>query len=254
MTPLRVSITTATPLALAAANAHAHTRQYRERVAEARVLIRDALTISRSPYVSFSCGKDSTSMADLVLGIAPDVPLVFLSSGETRLLHNVDDVLTYFRNRGATINEINIDRVFSDAWRESTWHESRKAGVGDLQRMAEGHDCSFIGLRAEESKRRRFSLYYHRTDGLPRFLYRMADGRLRACPMARWRTADIHAHIVTRDLPLLDAYREEGIKTRTTARLTGTAVRMGALARLREHHRDRYNALIARWPELAAWA
>lgn len=192
-------------------------------------------------------------MADLVLGLAPAVPLVFLSSGETRLLHNVDDVLAYFRGRRATIEEINIDRVFSDEWRESAWNESRKAGVGDLQHMANGRDCSFIGLRAEESRTRRVSLYCHRTEGLLQFLYRMTDGRLRACPMARWRTADVHAHVVTRGLPLLEAYIEEGISTRTTARLTGTAVRMGALARLREHHRDRYNALIVRWPELSAY-
>lgn len=78
----------------------------------------------------------------------------------------------------------------------------------------------------------------------------MASGRLRICPLARWRTEDVGAYIVARRLPLLAAYREEGLETRTTARLTGTAVRMGALVRLKMHHPDQYQIIIARWPEL----
>lgn len=191
-------------------------------------------------------------MAAIILRIDGGIPLRFLSSGETRLLHNVDDVLDHFRGRGATVEEICIDRVFSDGWADAGWNESRKAGVGDMQRLNAACDCSFIGLRAEESPQRKMSLYGCRTEGLPRFVYRMANGRLRACPLARWLTADIEAHVVAHDLPLLHAYAEDGIATRTTARLTGTSVRMGTLRRLKEHHRDQYNAIILRWPELAA--
>lgn len=129
--------------------------------------------------------------------------------------------------------------------------QSRSAGGNDLQRLhGDIHDAAFIGLRAEESPQRRMTLFSCRTPGLPQFVYRMASGRLRICPLARWRTEDVGAYIVARRLPLLAAYREEGLETRTTARLTGTAVRMGALVRLKMHHPDQYQIIIARWPEL----
>lgn len=232
--------------------AHAQGRQYKAMLSEAMMLIDAALSSSEQPYVSFSCGKDSTVLADMVLSVCPTAPLRFLSSGETRLLHNVDDIIAYFSSRGATIEETLIDRVFSEEWKDKGWNESRKSGVGDIHKLNATGDCSFIGLRAQESPVRRISLYGCKTEGLPRFLYRMKEGRLRACPLARWRDEDIAAHIVSRELPMMAAYHEEGIKTRTTGRLTGTAVRMGTLRRLRDYHREQYNAIIARWPELAA--
>ena len=86
-------------------------------------IIMQALKLCKNPYVSFSCGKDSSVLAHLVLDIKKDVPLRFLSSGETRLVHNVDRIIEHFKDKGAVIHEINIDRVFSPEWKDATWTE-----------------------------------------------------------------------------------------------------------------------------------
>lgn len=229
---------------------HAGLRAFRRRCDVAREIIAAALAVARRPYVSLSCGKDSVVLADMVLHAAgPSVPLRFLSSGETRLLHDVDTVLDYFRGRGAPVEEINIDRVFAPEWRAVSWADSRRAGDDDLQRFGAGYDAAFLGLRAQESPQRRMSLYGCRTPGLPQFVYRMATGILRVCPLAIWRTEDVGAYIVTRDLPVLRAYRD-GLEARTTARLTKTAAKMGALSRLRSRDPDAYFRMVERWPEL----
>lgn len=235
--------------------AHAESKSFHKRLEEAKRLIQIALSIAQRPYISFSCGKDSSVLADMVLEFAPDIPMRFLSSGETRLLHNIDEILMWFREKkGAKITEIHINRVFSPEWINKSWNESRKAGVGDLEHLhkEENFDLAFIGLRAEESPNRRMSLMKCRTEGLPQFIYRMKDGRIRCCPLAQWKTADVGAYLISRGIPFLENYHEEGLQARTTARLTGTAVRMGTLRRLKEQHIEHYNAIITRWPELSA--
>lgn len=210
------------------------------------------------PFVAFSCGKDSSVLAHLVLEQRPGTPLRFLSSGETRLIHNVDEIIGWFQGLGAQVDEINIDRVFSPEWQHASWNEQRKAGRGDLDKLNIGDwDAVFIGLRAEESSVRRLNLYGSRTEGLPPFCYRYKSGvresMIRIAPLARWTTRDVAAYIHTNQIPLLREYREMGVQSRTTARLTGDAVRQGALARLRMQDPRKWQILVDRFPELKAF-
>lgn len=227
---------------------------------EAREIIAAALTHMERPYVAFSCGKDSSVLAHLVLQVDPSVPLRFLSSGETRLVHNVDLVLDYFRDLGAEIQEINIDRVFTDEWREASWDEQRKAGKGDLEQLnAGGWDGIFMGLRAQESGRRKRTLWGAQTPGLPPFCYQYIAGKrlnmIRCCPLARWITEDVGAYLLANGLPWLDWYdhHEYGFEGRTTARLTGDAVRQNALVWLKLHQPDNFNRLAERFPEFSLY-
>ena len=130
--------------------------QYRRRISETVENVSQMLGHVSAPYIAFSCGKDSSVMADLILQQDSTVPLRFLSSGETRILHNVDTVLNYFRDKyGAKIEEINIDRVFSDEWQSATFDEQRKAGRRDIQTLDNSEfDSVFMGLRIEESRGR----------------------------------------------------------------------------------------------------
>lgn len=232
---------------------------YRQRLEEARNIIRAALRLVSRPMVAFSCGKDSSVLAHLVLEQAPGTPLRFLSSGETRILHDVDTVIDWFRSQGAVVEEINIDRVFSPEWQHAGFDEQRKAGVGDLDLINEGgYDGVFMGLRAEESRQRRLSLYGQQTEGLPPFCYRYRSGKrqdmIRICPLARWQTNDVGAYLAAHDIPFLQQYHRHGMDARTTARLTGTAVRMGALAEIKRHNPQGWRRLIARFPELRGMA
>jgi len=229
-------------------------RPAHQRVREqAEYIVRKALKYCERPYVAFSCGKDSSVLAHLVLQCERSVPLRFLSSGETRLLHDVDTVLEWFRARGATVEEIQIDRVFSDEWKDATWDEQRKAGRRDLQKLTTpAYDAVFLGLRMEESPPRKRSLLMHQTKGLPTFTYQYRGGHLRICPLAAWREEDVGAYLAEHRIPILDAYHHEGLAGRTTARLTGDSVRQYALTHLHRRDPEACNRLLARFPELRA--
>ncbi|MCL6479876.1 MAG: phosphoadenosine phosphosulfate reductase family protein [Peptococcaceae bacterium] len=233
---------------------HAKLPAYHRRVEQAKEIISGVLRHVKNPYIAFSCGKDSSVLAHLVLQQVPNAPLRFLSSGETRLVHNVDHVLDYFRTDGAIIQEINIDRVFSEEWKNATWDEQRKAGRHDLELLNDrSFDCIFMGLRAEESRQRKISLYQSQTEGLPYFCYRYVAGErrnmVRCCPLGRWTTMDVGAYIVEHGLPYLDWYDHQGFEGRTTARLTGDAVRQYALTWLKKNKPDSWNKLSQRFPE-----
>lgn len=237
---------------------HSRLPRYRRMVEQAQSIIEEVLKLVKNPYVAFSCGKDSSVLAHLVLQQAPDTPLRFLSSGETRLVHNVDTVLEHFRVLGATIQEINIDRVFSEEWKDATWTEQRKAGKRDLEKLNDPvFDCIFMGLRMEESRPRKMSLLRHRDEDLPRYCHRYKGGNrqamIRCCPLANWTTKDVGAYLLENGLPWLDWYDFRGFEGRTTARLTGDAVRQNTLTWIKLHKPEHFNILTARFPELRSY-
>lgn len=235
--------------------AHAKLPVHERRLERTREIISDGLARCENPYVAFSAGKDSAAMLWLVLERKPDVSVRILSSGETRILHrNFDVVLDWWRKRFPEMDmrEILIDRVFSEEWKDADWHESRKAGRDDIQKtMSESgsFDGSFVGMRKDESPRRKKSLGKY---GPIHTYTKPVNSRTmtRICPIADWKTEDVGAMCLTRGLPLLWAY-EGGLENRTTLRLTGTSFRSNTLEKLREEDFEAYLALLERFPELS---
>lgn len=235
------------------AKLHAKLPIYQRHLAQARNILIEIMPLLSRPYLSFSCGKDSSVVAHLLLSMDIHIHYRFLSSGETRLLHNIDTIIDWFRGRGAEIEEICIDRVFSPEWQHAGWAEQKAAGKNDMNRAFAGEwDGVLMGLRSEESRNRERSLRYHVTPSLPKHCYRYASGRIRVCPIGSWSTSDVAAYLTEHNIPVLDAYRDEGIDARTTARLTGNAVRQGAVGALHRRDPAAYQKLIKRFPELAS--
>lgn len=233
---------------------HAKLDTYRRRVANTEERINAMLEITEAPYIALSCGKDSTVMADLILR-QRRIPCRFVSSGETRIIHNVDDVLNYFK-RLTVVEEINFDRVFSKEWAEASFDEQRKAGRRDIQSLNnDNYDGVFLGLRKEESRGRCISLAKCQTKGLPRYTYKYIGERTfyRFCPLADWTYQDVGAYIVEHNLPVLDWYTAFGFQSRTTARLTGDAIRQNTLFWIKCHNPEGYHLLIKRFPELSIY-
>lgn len=235
--------------------AHAKLPVHERRLERAREIISEGLARCENPYVAFSAGKDSAAMLWLVLEQNPAVSVRILSSGETRILHrNFDDVLSWWRERFPEMDmrEILIDRVFSEEWKDADWYESRKAGNQDIQQTMSNSgdfDGAFIGMRRDESPRRKKSLGKY---GAIHTYARPVNGRpmTRICPLADWKTEDVGAACVLYELPLLAAYGG-GLENRTTLRLTGTSFRSNTLENLREEDFEAYIALMERFPELS---
>lgn len=215
--------------------------------------IAEMLAVSKLPYIAFSCGKDSSVLADMVLELNPTIPLRFISSGETRILHNVDDVISYFREKyGANIEEIVFDRVFSEEWKDASFDEQRKAGRRDIQNIDNTkYDGVFMGLRSQESRGRQISLACCRTEGLPINMYKYANREFyRMCPLKEWKTEDVGAYIVENQIPTLNWYKVNGFDARTTARLTGDSIRQNTLSYIKMQNPVGFRRLVERFPEL----
>ncbi len=76
---------------------------------------------------------------------------------------------------------------------------------------------------------------------------------IRICPLARWQVEDVGAYLLTHDIPFLRHYHHRGFEARTTARLTGDAVRQNILSDIKRDDPQAWNRLVARFPELRAF-
>jgi sulfate adenylyltransferase subunit 2 len=232
---------------------HAKLDKYKQKVERTTENIREMLKIVKKPYIAFSCGKDSSVMADMILQINPKIKCRLISSGETRIMHNIDDVMDYFKDKyNADIEEIYIDKAFSDEWKDATWEEY-KAGIKHDVRVVDntGYDSVFMGLRSDESRKRMISLAYHRTVDLPRNMYRYANRDFyRLCPIKNWSAADIGAYIVTHEITTLQWYKYHGYEARTAVHITDNGVRQNTLLWMKLNNPEGYAALTSRFPEL----
>lgn len=222
----------------AAYRAHALSSAYRRRIDEALALIDRAFTECSAPYVACSFGKDSAVLLDLVRRRAPDIEARFIRWPETEHLGNYDDVIQAWRERGANIRILDLQRRSLD---------EKVAGRWKMLRDLTPTDGVFIGLRSEESRARRTTLMTHGT------LYRYKDGYRRISPIAWWRTIDIAAYITQHDLPTLDAYKERGFAERTASRIPRAEVRGEKLRQIRADDPQAWASLLQIYPEVSEW-
>lgn len=207
--------------------------------------------IASVAYASISFGKQSICLAHMLYQMMPDLPMYFLASWESSLIHNFDEVIESFIERWP----INLTVVYADNVSDNPgfdWKETRDLGQHDLQNMCNRADWDgwYWGLAKEESKGREHTLSW-RWKGQPHpTIFRYSDGKLRCCPLMEWELLDIAAYIQEYDLPVLDLYRKQGLQMRTTARATRDMVEFGGVARLRHIGIEGFNKLAARFPEL----
>jgi 3'-phosphoadenosine 5'-phosphosulfate sulfotransferase (PAPS reductase)/FAD synthetase len=237
--------------------AHARTRGYLAHLERARDTIGEALRLCRKPFVGFSAGKDSSAMLWLVAEQKPDVVAQMLSGGESRILYpSLDGLLAWWRARWPQmeIREMLVDHVYAPEWQDSDWRTQYLSFTDgwDWLNQSEDWDGVFLGLRAEESNKRRMALRARIPD-CQYAIYRYQTGGYRICPLDHWTTQDVAALMVQYDMPLLETYQSSGIDARTHLRTGRTALRLGQLVELRQRDPAAYNRLLTRFPELAQW-
>lgn len=201
-------------------------------------------------YASISFGKQSICLAHMLYQIDPHIPMYFLASGESWIIHNFAEVIDNFISRWPiNLHIVQTDHVFDDLNR--SWKESRDAGQWDLQNMCKREDWDgwYWGLTKEESVNRRITLSLGNTSYHPT-IFRYADGKYRCCPLMEWGLLDIAAYIAEYDLPVLRIYRKHGLQMRTTARVTRAMAELGGMAYLQRTDLEAFNRLCARFPEL----
>jgi len=236
---------------------HAELRQFERRVARSLDVIADAATRGRVG-VSYSGGKDSTVMLDLVRRVVPDAPAVFFDSG------------TELRSTRALVEHYGVETAhprisYREMARYSGWFGYPdpvdagcpfrvKAILVDepSEAFVVRHRLSVIcmGLRAEESRGR---LENARIRGE---IYRGSDRTWYCIPLAWWTVEDVWAYIASRGLrysPAYDVLSEKDIPReaqRIGMLLDKQAESLGSFAHLRWIEPDTWAALAEEFPAI----
>jgi len=175
-------------------------------VAKYSKAIRDIrLMLAQSPesYVTLSWGKQSIILAHMVFSVRPSVPCVHWSNPNAELFADFAATRDKFIERWS-LNYIEFPDGDTDL-----------KGNGKRYMQQNGMTGVFMGLAAEESKGRQYTL-----KGGHETLRQYKDRTWRCCPLAAWETHDLAAYIASYDLPLLSPYRRYGLETRTSTGAT----------------------------------
>jgi len=236
---------------------HTRSRAYQIHLERARDTIADGLRICSKPFVGFSGGKDSSALLWLVAEQCPRIVAQMLSGGESRIMYpSLDSLLTWWRQTlpEMDLREMLVDHVFSEEWADADWLTQYLSFVGEWRWLNESEDWDgvFLGLRSDESNKRRMILRA-RIQDTDRAIYRYQSGTYRICPLDRWTARDIGALMVQHNMPLLETYQYAGIEARTHLRTGRTSLWLGQMVELRQRDPGAYNRLLQRFPELAQW-
>jgi 3'-phosphoadenosine 5'-phosphosulfate sulfotransferase (PAPS reductase)/FAD synthetase len=176
------------------AGLHAKTRVFKLRVARARSIVAQALRSCEAPHVALSGGKDSTVVFALVEEQRKGVPAVW--SDDEWWLPETMEYMERLRTAGADVRQIRTDDSHTGWFRvEGEWD-----GIPHYARE-QGWDLTFLGLRQEESTKRRF----HLCKRGPLFLAK-SDGFWHCNPIHDWLWRDVWGFIVMRGLDYNRAY------------------------------------------------
>jgi 3'-phosphoadenosine 5'-phosphosulfate sulfotransferase (PAPS reductase)/FAD synthetase len=173
---------------------HAKTPGYIHRLDRARAIIRDAMALNFLPYVAFSGGKDSTAVMALVREQYLTVPAVW--SDDEWYLPETDEYMARIKATGIDLRHI----------RTNAWHTDWLQVAGDWSGIPQyaarqGWALCFLGLRQEESAKRRVHL---RKYG-PLF-FAASDDFWHGNPVHDWSWRDVWAYIVSQGLDYNRAY------------------------------------------------
>jgi phosphoadenosine phosphosulfate reductase len=177
----------------------AGTQEHRRTVERARAVIREALRSCRRPLVAYSGGKDSSCLLHLVLEQDPDVTVLHWDYGPHYIPRCLEaEFVENARALGAKNIRVETSGEYLRLGRRAVNVLGREY-LGRLltsMRDREGYDLAFVGLRREESLKRR---------------RRMDAGRFAApfresWPLADWSWKDVWAYIFARGLPYASVY------------------------------------------------
>jgi len=175
---------------------YSQTSTHKARVSDARATIREALANDRC-YVSYSGGKDSTAMLHLVLEQSPQVLVVHWDYGPGFMPRDIEQaIIANAKTIGATNLRVYTSQKYEEFHRPDFAVFAKEFIGRVVPRLKHlGYTCSFVGLRAEESCKRRRRIKQRETI------------IMQECwPLANWTWLDVWAYILKNDLPYLSHY------------------------------------------------
>jgi len=242
----------------ATARVWAQTRSHRDRVEAAKTVFRRAAEVGPIA-ISSSWGKDSVCCCDLAVDVLGEDVRIFHLAGPYEL-PGYEAIREHFALR-AIVDEVPSSRTLAEVieWlhdvglgcdrTDKAKTARRKANVGEQWCRDQGIAIEVMGLRAEESRQRRLSALFRGQ------VYRRVSGIWVALPIAWWKSTDVWAYLVSRNLPWHPLYDCEThgfnrYELRNTGWLTTIDVSEGRVPWLRQHFPEQYRLLVEEWPHL----
>lgn len=222
--------------------AHAHSSAFVRKLAHSEHVVSEWLSLCTWPYISYSAGKDSQVVMDLVRRQRPSVPAIY-HDDEWELPETTEIVTaTPHLTRIAT-------RVRHSEWFVVNEGSEESGGTGDWA-ARRGYDGAAIGLRADESRDRKVHIRAYGE------LFRAERRRVCQCyPLAWWTTRDVWAYILSREIPYNRAYdrlAEIGVdpqRRRIGPLAVSGAMERGQMAILKRGWPELYERFAERYPE-----
>ena len=175
------------------------TEEHHRRLEEAKAIIAIALNNFKKPYVAYSGGKDSLCLLHLTLQQKPDVTIIHWDYGPYFMPREIEnEILENARKIGAKNIQIYTSNLYLKLQRKA------RNILGSIflekivpQLAKEGFDCCLLGLRAEESSRRKTKT---------KNPFKEEKGIINVTPLRSWKWIDCWAYIVKNNLPYPSVY------------------------------------------------
>lgn len=173
---------------------------YRERIAAAQELLRELMDEFRC-YVAYSGGKDSTVLLHMALQVDPEISVWHWDYGPYYMPRELErEVLVIAKKLGAKNIVVHTSSEYRDGRKsENVFFRNLFSWVAD--EMSKRFDCCLLGLRAEESVKRRLKTSKQIC---------CSKKPIEAYPIHGLTARDIWAYIVSHNLPYCSHYDRYG--------------------------------------------
>lgn len=178
---------------------HFETSYFKSKLIEAENIIKDALQKHKKPYVAFSGGKDSTCVLHLVLKYRPNILVYHFYFGKYYVPFEIEqEVLENAKKIGAKNIMVRTSKQYDILKREAKNVLGRYyKSVMEPWFVEHGYDCAFLGIRKEESSKRKRKV--ENRFGMSKIIKEIY-------PIQNWSWLDVWAYIVGNNLPYLSTY------------------------------------------------
>ncbi|KXZ40025.1 Phosphoadenosine phosphosulfate reductase family protein [Alkalithermobacter thermoalcaliphilus JW-YL-7 = DSM 7308] len=242
--------------------AYSETKTHKQRVQKAKDLIQKILQKHKKPYVAFSGGKDSLCLLHLVYKQNPNIDVMFHDSG-VELPESYIQIQKIKETWGinlhvikSPVNTLDVYKrkkgIFIGAAEDIAFNEVMGMPIKKWSKN-NGNDLAFIGLRKEESKKRRIMLCKN-----GKYFYCKSFDIYECFPLADWKKEDVWAYIFS-NYPLENLihpayFKDRLVKDPGDIRVSWycdpTAARFGYFLWIKIYYPDLYNQLTHIFPEI----
>lgn len=181
---------------------HSETSIFKKRVINTYEDISFLLKKFKKPYIAYSGGKDSCVLLHFLMKIDPNTAVIHWDYGpyliprmiEARIIQNALNMGARYLRLLTSHSYNKLKRNVNNVWGK----EFMERVLPSL--VKEGFDCSFIGLRAEEShKRKARTLKMISKDKVMLNIY----------PLKDWTWKDIYAYLLINKIPYLNEHYDK---------------------------------------------